>query len=76
MSFDDLNARTLQGGSDEEILQWCFQKGFTPDLEHIEIFNGFMEKLGWRDAAPSGLEEQKAKAGLEGRDDILSLNGR
>lgn len=71
VTFEALSARTLQGGSDEEILDWCFQNGQRPDAEHIEIFNGFMTKRGWRDTA--GLEEQKAEVGLGHRTDIVTF---
>jgi gluconokinase len=70
VSFDALSNRTLQGGSDEEVLEWCFQNGRRPDAEQIEIWNTFMRKRGWRDTASAGLANQKAEAGLSHRDDI------
>lgn len=73
VSFAALSERTLQGGTDEEVLEWCFQNGRKPDAEHIELFNGFMTKRGWRDAASEGLEKQKAEAGLGHRDDIVTF---
>jgi hypothetical protein len=73
VSFEALSARTLQGGSDEEILEWCFANGHRPDAEHIELFNGFMQKRGWRDPATPGLEQQRAEAGLEQRTDLLTF---
>jgi gluconokinase len=72
--FEDLAARTLQGGSDEEILDWCYlTTGYRPDDEQIEIWNGFMMKRGWRDSGSAGLAKQKAAAGLGGRDDIQTF---
>ncbi len=71
VSFETLTRRTLEGGTDEEILECCFQNGKRPDEEQIEIWNGFMHKRGWRDSASAGLEQQKAEAGLSHRDDIL-----
>ncbi len=73
VDFEALRSRVLQGGSDEEILQWCFENGCRPDPEHIEIFNGFMMKRGWRDAATPGLIEQRAEAGLAHREDIVTF---
>lgn len=73
VEFAALSARTLEGGSDEEVLEWCFQKGQQPDKEHIEIFNGFMAKRGWRDAASGGLFQQRAEAGLGHREDIVTF---
>lgn len=73
VSFEALRERTLQGGSDEEILEWCFANGRRPDPEQIEIWNGFMQKRGWNDAASAGLEQQKAAAGLADRSDIQTF---
>ena len=73
VDFEALSARVLSGGTDEEILEWCFQTGRKPDAEHIEIFNGFMTKRGWRDAATPGLIEQRAEAGLGHREDIVTF---
>jgi gluconokinase len=73
VSFEALTQRVLQGGSDEEVLEWCFQNGRRPDDEHIRLFNGFMTKRGWRDEASAGLEEQKAEAGLAHRSDIVTF---
>ena len=73
MDFAALAARTLQGGTDEEILAWCFQNGRKPAAEHIELFNGFMSKRGWRDAASGGLVQQREQAGLGHREDLVTF---
>lgn len=70
VGFEELSNRTLQGGTDEEILEWCFQTGRRPDAEQIEVWNGFIRKRGWRDEASAGLAKQKEAAGLGHRDDI------
>jgi hypothetical protein len=70
VSFAALSERTLEGGTDEEILEWCFRTGNRPDDEQIEVWNTFMRKRGWRDSASAGLAKQKAEAGLANRDDI------
>jgi gluconokinase len=70
VSFEALQERVLNGGSDEEVLEWCFQNGRRPDAEQVEIWNGFMLKRGWRDSASTGLAQQKAEAGFAGRGDI------
>ncbi len=46
----DLVARTLQGGTDEEILAWCHEQGGPRTDDECEVWNGFMMKRGWRDA--------------------------
>ena len=70
VDFAALAAHTLAGGTDEEILEWCFVNGRRPDAEEIEIWNGFMSKRGWRDSAQSGFDTAKAGAGFADRDDI------
>lgn len=69
--FEDLQARTLAGGTDEEILEWCFRNGRRPDEEQIEVWNEFMRKRGWNDAA--GLAEARAEAGFADRTDIQTF---
>ncbi|MEK0444739.1 MAG: hypothetical protein RLZZ399_60 [Verrucomicrobiota bacterium] len=71
VTYEELTRRTLEGGTDEAVLEWCFENGRRPDAEQIEIWNGFMQKRGWRDGASAGLAKQKEEAGLGHRDDIL-----
>ena len=73
VDFEGLTARTSAGGSDEEILEWCFENGHRPTAEQIEIWNGFMSKRGWRDEASAGLAAQKQQAGFADRDDIQTF---
>jgi Domain of unknown function (DUF5069) len=70
VNYDDLVARTLEGGSDEEILEWCFQRGRKPGDEEILIWNAFMTKRGWRDEASVELQGAKEHVGWKDRDDI------
>lgn len=72
VDFEVLTARTLEGGSDGDILEWCYSTGRRPDAEQMEVWNAFMNKRGWRDSGSPGLEKQKAAAGLAGRTDIAS----
>lgn len=70
VNYDDLVKRTLQGGSDEEILEWCFTRGRKPSEEEIEIWNAFITKRGWRDAGSAELQAAKERLGWGDRDDI------
>jgi len=70
IDYDELVARTLQGGSDEEILEWCFERGRKPSEEEIEIWNAFLSKRGWRDAGSADLVAAKERSGWANRDDI------
>ena len=73
VGYEELRARVLAGGSDEELLEWCFQTGRRPDAEQIEIWNTFLQKRGWNDSATPGLIEQRADAGLADRDDLVTF---
>jgi len=70
VNYDELVERTLQGGSDEEILDWCFASGRRPSEEEISIWNAFLRKRGWRDEASDELAESKKEAGFGDRRDI------
>lgn len=73
VKYDRLRERTLAGGTDAEVLEWCFENGRRPNAEEIEIWNSFMIKRGWREMDPSVsavLAEHKAGAGLAARQDI------
>lgn len=69
IDFDALAARVLEGGTDEEILEWCFTHGRQPDAEQIEVWNAFLNKRGWRDSGSAGLVKNKQEAD---RDDLLT----
>jgi hypothetical protein len=71
--YRDLRDRVLQGGTDEEILEWCFEKGRRLNQGDLVVWNGFASKLGWRDFATPNLEETKRKHGIANRADIVTI---
>lgn len=64
IDYAELEAETLKGGTDEELLAWAFANGRQPAEEEIEVWNGFMTKRGWRDAGTQRLNERLAEIGL------------
>lgn len=64
VEYSALEAETLKGGADEELLAWAFRNGRKPTDEEIEIWNAFMTKRGWRDSATQRLNERLAEIGL------------
>lgn len=70
VDYEELAIRALQGGSDEEILEWCFAHGRRPNEEEIEIWNAFIAKRGWRDAGSADLQAAKERNGWGDRADI------
>ena len=73
VTYENLRARVQQGGSDDEILEWCFQNGTRPTEEQIEVWNGFMLKRGWNDELSETLVRRKKESGFENRDDIQTM---
>jgi Domain of unknown function (DUF5069) len=71
--YRDLVERVKQGGTNEEILEWCFEKGRRLNEGDIMVWNGFASKLGWRDFAAPVLEEAKQKNGIAHRTDIQTI---
>jgi Domain of unknown function (DUF5069) len=64
IEYGELRERVLAGGSDEEILEWCFTNGRRPNAGEIQIFNGFMQKAGWRDHSSERLGSLLQPSGL------------
>lgn len=73
VEYSELKRRVLDGGSDDELLEWCFEKGTRPDAERIVVWNGYMEKRGWRDELSARLVSRKEEGGLQDRDDIQTM---
>ena len=73
VNYPELCDRVLAGGSNEEILDWCFEKGRPLNEGDLRVWNGFISKLGWNDFATAVLDEQKQKAGCPHRTDIVTI---
>lgn len=74
VDYNALVERVKQGGSDEEILQWCFDHGRKPtNEEEVECWNTFMRKIGWNDDVTSTLQQRLKEGGFENRTDIQTI---
>jgi gluconokinase len=73
VNYDGIVARVKQGGTDNEILQWCFAHGRKPTDEEIGIWNDYMQKRGWRDSSSKRLVERLKESGLSHRTDIQTF---
>ena len=73
VNYEDLRERVLQGGTDEEIFDWCCETGRAVNEADIMVWNGFVTKMGWRDFAAPVLEATKKKHGIEHRADIATM---
>lgn len=70
VDYPSLVERVKEGGSDEELLAWCFQRGRHPTDEQIEVWNDFMRKRGWNDDGAPVLLRRLKEIGREDRTDI------
>ena len=73
VNYEELRERVLEGASDEEILEWCFEKGRRLNEGDLFVWNGFATKLGWRDRVTPRLESRKKALGVTGRNDIACI---
>jgi hypothetical protein len=73
VDYAGLKARTLEGGTDAEILAWCRANGRAVNDEEILIWSTYARKRGWKDEASEGLEKHKAASGLAHRPDLVTF---
>jgi Domain of unknown function (DUF5069) len=73
IDYGDLVERVKEGGTDEEILGWCFAKGRKPADGEIHVWNEFMRKRGWNDEISETLARRKREAGMTDRSEIETM---
>ncbi len=75
VDYAALRQRVQAGGSDDEILGWCFEQKIRPTDEQVLVWNKFMLKRGWRDeddGSTQELERYKSASELAHRTDVLT----
>ena len=65
--YAKLRSRTLEGGSDEDILAWAHAHGLARSDEECHMWNRFLLKLGWRDERSAVLPQRIQNSGLTGK---------
>ena len=73
IDYAALAERVKEGGSDEEILAWCFERGRKPNEREMHFWNEFMRKCGWNDEISETLIRRKKEGGLADRADIETM---
>ncbi len=63
----------IQGKSDGEILQRCFENSRRPSEDEIHVWNEFMRKRGWNDDITETLVRRKQESGMTGRSEIRTM---
>lgn len=64
VDYPQLVAQVRQGGTDDEVLAWCHERGGPRTDEQCMIWNHFMQKLGWRDDRTPVLQQRIVEFGL------------
>lgn len=65
IDYRALEAEVLQGLDDTAALAWAHARGRKPTEDDVELWNGFMQKLGWRDAVSERVTLRLREIGLE-----------
>ncbi|MDZ4789011.1 MAG: DUF5069 domain-containing protein [Blastochloris sp.] len=73
ISYEELIKKVQSGATDEDVLAWVLQIGRQPSEEETEIWNDFMQKRGWNDAAAPILKRRLLEGGFENRTDIETM---
>ena len=61
------------GASDDETIAWCRARGRQFTEPDATVWNEFMRKRGWNDAASERLKQRKAEGGFSSRDEIQTM---
>ncbi|MES1166605.1 MAG: DUF5069 domain-containing protein [Pseudomonadota bacterium] len=67
VDYAALKARVLAGGTDEEILAWCHERGGSRTDEQCTVWSRFLMKVGWRDDRSPLLQQRLVEYGLVGQ---------
>lgn len=67
IAYSDVVARVKRGGSDEEILAWCFERGGPRSEDECTVWSRFLSKVGWRDDRTPVLRQRIVEYGLANR---------
>lgn len=73
VNYAKLTAKVLEGGTDEDILKWCFSEGRELNEGDIHLWNHFLTKVGWRDHVSDILTRRKSESDLAGRDEVQTM---
>jgi len=73
VDYNQLVEHVKESGTDDEVLQWCFNAGRQPSDDEIYVWNEFMRKRGWNDELSETLKRRKKEAGMAGRSEIETM---
>jgi hypothetical protein len=65
VTYEALVAHVKQGGTDDEVFQWCLAHGRKPAEHEFAILNDYLRKRGWNDAGSDRLVERVNALGAQ-----------
>jgi hypothetical protein len=63
VKFEEVEARVKEGGTDAELAEWIFSRGFRPNRMQAHVWNECSRKFGWNDRVSSYLQKIKDEMG-------------
>jgi gluconokinase len=73
IEYHELAERAKEGGTDEQILDWCFAKARKPGAGEMHVWNEYMRKRGWNDEISETLTRRKREGGMAERSEIETM---
>jgi len=69
VGYEEIRQKTIGGANDVEVLAWVEAKGGRRTDEEVLVFNSFLMKRGWHDAADNvaRLQQRIRESGLDGK---------
>jgi len=71
--YQEIVEHVTKGATDEETLEWSRSRGRRATDEEMYVWNEFMRKRGWNDAASERLKSRKAEGGFAAHDEIQTM---
>ena len=72
--FADIEARVIEGGTDDEIVEWIFSRGLRPNKIQARVWNECSRKFGWNDAIAKYLARWKVEDGFSDAPECTSFD--
>ena len=73
VTYAESVAHVQGGATDDGALAWCRAHGRQFTEQDTYVWNEFMRKRGWNDAASERLKQRKTEGGFTARDEIQTM---
>jgi gluconokinase len=73
LKYEEVVARVKEGGSDEEIWQWAWERGRKPSEEDMGTWNEFLRNAAGKTRSRQRWSVARKESGLQERADIVTM---